>query len=163
MNKHQVKNLFIFFLIFLPLQYAMVGVIGDKISEPWPAFVFPGFKNVYVYEDGYELSNAVVEIHLQNSEIIELSPKEFFPEIPPSQISGFMRTHFSGREKINSFDIETDEWLLNHAGQFTSQDVNEIHIVWLKKYYSKPRIMSVPDSTFTDNRFELLSRSNDYE
>lgn len=156
-----VRRIFIFFLFYLPFQYALVGIFGYFMSEPWPAFVFPGFKNVYTYEEGYEISDAVFEIHPQNSsEVMILKPREFFPEVPNSQISGFMRTHFSSEETTSSFDKQTKNWLRDNAARHTGHPPEDIQVVWLKKYYSNPENDARQDSTVENMRFTILRGGN---
>lgn len=158
MRKSSVRRIFIFFLFFLPFQYALVGIIGSKSSEPWPAFVFPGFKSIYTYEDGFELSSTIFELQLENHESVSLNPQTFFPEIPTSQISGVMRTHFSSEEKINSLNSETKESLLKRAAAIVEGPVQSVHIVSQKNYFAKPMIQAIPDSTAEAERFELVNR-----
>lgn len=159
MSTFQVRKLFIFVLIFLPLQYVLVGIIGSLQSEPWPAFVFPGFKNVYVYEDGYELRDVIFEIHQESEEEpVRLSSLRIFPEIPPSQISGFVRTHFSTPDQVNHLNEESKKWLIRHAERFADQPVTDIRISWVRNYYSKPAIHATPDSTSVTTHFSLLKQ-----
>lgn len=51
MSKTTVRRLFIVVLLFLPLQYGLVGVVGLYYSEPWPAIVMPGFQQVWEADD----------------------------------------------------------------------------------------------------------------
>ncbi len=60
MKRSSVRRLFVVVLVALPVQYALVGVVGLRESEPWPAVVMPGFKSVYDGQDtlavpGYQL------------------------------------------------------------------------------------------------------------
>lgn len=47
MSKPTVRRLFVAAFLFLPLQYALVGVVGLTHGEPWPAIVMPGFQQVW--------------------------------------------------------------------------------------------------------------------
>lgn len=157
MNKKTVRNIFIIFLIYLPLQYSLVGIVGYYKSEPWPAFVFPGFKNIYVYEDGFEIDKPWFEIISEDSiSRMKMPPGTFFPEIPTSKIVGFMRTHFADRERLDTFDRETKAWLIDHADEFTDDRITGIHLVWEKNYFSKLSENARPDSVTEFRRFALL-------
>lgn len=158
MRTSHVRSIFIFFMIFLPFQYALVGIIGISSGEPWPAFVFPGFKSVYTYEDGFELSNTVFEIHQEGTaEMISLKPHRFLPDVPTSQISGFMRTNFSSKEGTSTFNAETKNWLMNRAMNFADAPVTDVQVVWQQNFYTKPVIRTRPDSTIENRRFSLIN------
>ncbi|MEX1262163.1 MAG: hypothetical protein WEA58_14925 [Balneolaceae bacterium] len=158
MTKSYVRKLFIFFLIFLFCQYGLIGVISIYKSEPWPAFVFPGFKNIYVYEDGYKFSNAILELYQEDkAEALSLKPHVFLPEVPTSQISGFLRTSFFSEEKAITFNDETKNWLMDHAANFTDESVTDVHVVWQQNFYSKSGMEAKPDSTVEYKRFSLIN------
>ena len=117
MKKRSIVRLFIAVMIFLPIQYAVVGIVGEMHSEPWPAFVLPGFKNVYVSDDDLfqiEQKRFVIEIEGQPKVEI-LRPQELFPELPLSQVPGFMRTHFSGRSDVERLSEEARSFLYQQA------------------------------------------------
>lgn len=157
MNKKKVRGIFIFFLCYLPLQYAAVGVVGYYKSEPWPAFVFPGFKSIYVYEHGFEIDYPLFEIYSEDSvQSLRMTPIEFFPEIPKSKISGFMRTHFWDEKKLEEFDRETKMWLIDHADEFTEDQIVGVHIVWERNFFPSVSDQVKPDSVAELRRFPLL-------
>ena len=117
MNKRSVIRLFIAVMIFMLIQYAVVGIVGELHSEPWPAFVLPGFKNVYVSGDDLfqiEQKRFVIEINGQ-PQVEELRPQELFPELPLSQVPGFMRTHFSGRSDLERLSDQARSFLYRQA------------------------------------------------
>ncbi|WP_234567517.1 hypothetical protein [Rhodohalobacter sp. 614A] len=158
MTKSDVRKLFTFFIIFLLFQYALVGVIGVYKSEPWPAFVFPGFKSIYVYEDGYEFSSTIFELYEEDKdEAISLKPHVFLPEVPISQLSGFLRTSFYSEEKEISFSNETKDWLMAQAAKFTDGPVTDVQVVWQQNFYSKSDRDTKVDSTIEYKRFSLVS------
>jgi len=157
MNEKIVKRIFIFFLCYLPLQYAVVGIVGYYKSEPWPAFVFPGFKNIYVYENGFEIDNPLFEIVSEDSvNSIRMRPGDFFPEISTSKISGFMRTHFRDVKNIEAFDRETKLWLIDHADEFTDNQIVAVHIVWERNFFPAVSDQAKPDSIAELQRYPLL-------
>ncbi|MDY6867158.1 MAG: hypothetical protein SVT56_04525 [Chloroflexota bacterium] len=161
MTKSYVRKLFIFFIIFLLCQYGLVGVIGSYKSEPWPAFVFPGFKNVYVFEDGYEFSSTSFELYQEDkTEALSLKPHVFLPEVPISQLSGFLRRSFFSKEKEITFDDETKDWLIDRAAKFTDGSVTDVHVIWQQNFYSKSGREAKVDSTVEFKRFSLVSRDS---
>ncbi|TVQ04949.1 MAG: hypothetical protein EA359_04535 [Balneolaceae bacterium] len=147
MSKQTVKKFFIAVLIWLPIQYGIVGIIGFYHSEPWPAFVFPGFKNVYVYEGGFEIAQTRFEVFTVDSEEpMILQPRELFPEIPLSQVPGFMRTHFSDSAGIESFTPQTVRWLERQAALMAGGELVSMDVVSLMEFYSIADLGAVRDS-----------------
>jgi hypothetical protein len=147
MSKHTVKKIFIAVLIWLPVQYGITGIVGYYKTEPWPVFVFPGFKNVYVYEGGFEIANTQFEVYTEsNDEPVILHPRELFSDIPLSQVPGFMRIHFSDSTGIQSFTPRTVEWLERQAAMVIDGRMTRMDVVSLMEYYSIGEMGSVKDS-----------------
>ncbi len=156
MNRKAVRTLFICILIYLPLQYAVVGIVGYYDAEPWPAFVFPGFKSVHVYDDGFEIKRTVIDVetmHRQRS--LDMSPQDFFPEIPLSQIPGFVRTHFSDDEAVQQISNDGRAWLQRRATEISGFSPNTMYIIELTEYYRQTEDGAVLDMAMETNRIRL--------
>lgn len=123
----------IFFILFLPLQYALVGLSDSLKSEPWPALVLPAFKNAFGPQK--QISIHQVELFVKDNKTgkqKEIDPAELFPDVPKSQLSGFLQLHFSDSSKIAAFNRQTKEWLkdkldqLKPAAHYQSLIVREV-------------------------------------
>jgi hypothetical protein len=153
MNKKTAKNIMIFFLVFLPLQYAIVGAVGVWKSEPWPAFVMPAFKSVFGTGDTITVSE--LKFYLEdekNDELTEIQAEIIFDGIVQSQLQGFFRTHFSDFETAARYGPETKTWLKKRIDKaYPSFNANRLHLRWLKKSFfvstSTPTTTSAADST----------------
>ncbi|MCC5940942.1 MAG: hypothetical protein JJU37_05315 [Balneolaceae bacterium] len=157
MSRKTVRTLFIALLIYLPLQYAVVGIVGYYDAEPWPAFVFPGFKSVYVYDDGFEITRTVFDVetvHRQRSH--DMSPQVLFPEIPLSQIPGFVRTHFSDDESVQNISEDGKAWLRSNAADIAGFTPNAMHIIELTEYYRQTGDGAVLDMAIETGRITIL-------
>ncbi|MEX0661974.1 MAG: hypothetical protein WD381_00945 [Balneolaceae bacterium] len=163
MKRKTVKRVFLFFIIYLPIQYGLVGIVGYYHSEPWPSFVFPGFKNVYVYDGGYEIQQ--IEFELTDSagdEVAELSSNEFFSEIPRSMTSGFISARFSDQKMIESYDENTRIWMLEKASNIAGFDIDKLAVHHFVEYYSGDGYLSLePDSVITINHFIIADNRDD--
>lgn len=149
-----VKRIFIFFLIFLPLQYAVVGIVGYYTSEPWPAFVFPGFKNVYVYGDTYEINRYLVEVaDKDGQQLREFTPQQFFYEIPNSQVAGFLRANLDDINDFQAFDRETRQWFRDRAQELTGEQTGEIYYLHRREYMTRKNSSLTQDSVRVMSRF----------
>lgn len=151
MKRKTVKRIFIASGIFLILQYAAVGIIGYFHSEPWPAFVFPGFKNVHVIEESFEVTR--VEFHLLDagSERVIVTPQHLFSGIPDSQLPGFLRTRFGHGDETLTFTNEARYWLKEQAVHATGMKPEQLMIVELKHFYSHKQQKAVLDSVLVEN------------
>lgn len=156
MSKRVVRNLFIAVIIWLPLQYGIVGIVGFYHSEPWPAFVFPGFKSVYVYDEGFEISRTQFEVFTADSdEPVILIPQQLFGDIPLSQVPGFVRTHFSDDGSLAGLSREARQWLRAQAGEAAGREVVAMDVVELREFYSPARDGARRDSLSEVKRIQI--------
>jgi len=137
-GKRKIRILFIALLLFLPLQYGMVGIIGELQSEPWPAFVFPGFKSVYSTGSSVEIEQQYFRIYTEDREIKrEVRPQDLFPELPLSQIPGFIRTHFLDPISVENFSDEAVLRLYQLADDLSDGNADYVEIVIRTNSYLK--------------------------
>ncbi len=141
MTKKTVRHIFIFFLIFLPLQYVMVGVTGSMRSEMWPAFVFPGFKNVFDTEEEIRIPKALF-YYDDGSDVIELTSAQIFDGIPVSKHRGILRYQFQRynvdpETRIKYLSDEGRRWLvgqLENSG-IENPDLQKLTLNWYHVSY----------------------------
>lgn len=142
MSPRRVRQLFIAFIIFLPLQYALVGLIGSIRSEPWPAFVFPGFKNVYHTADLITLRNPVFHGKNDDGSYTALSTSAILKGIPRSHHRQLLRFQFYrfGIDWDNNTKYLSEDgikWLdkqLNYAG-YTTYKADDLVLIWSSETY----------------------------
>lgn len=135
MRVKKVQTIFLIILIFLPLQYVAVGIIGSYAGEPWPAFVFPGFKNVYESENFFIVQETEFDLYSSsNDKIASLSPHLFFAEIPRSQIGGLTRTLFQNQADIESFSPAAKEFLLKNGTLLTDHKISRLDVIYKENF-----------------------------
>lgn len=133
MSTNTVRRIFISILIFLPLQYILVGIVGYYKAEPWPAFVFPGFKNVYDTEQTYQIYKTKFEIYNRSGEqVASLSPNLFFRGIPRSQIDGLERSVFRDKEQVKRLSPEARLFLFENGKRLTESEISTLKIIYRK-------------------------------
>jgi hypothetical protein len=149
MNKKTIRKLFVGVMIFLPLQYAVVGIVGLQDAEPWPAFVFPGFKSVPVFDDAFETEQKIFKLvpETGQADVMYRTPAELFSEIPVSQISGFIRQNFSDERDLSSISDDGKVWLLNKAEHSADVELKEISLSTVMEYRRFKNGGMVLDST----------------
>lgn len=151
-----VKRLFVCVLIFLPLQYAVVGIAGFYSSEPWPAFVFPGFKSVYVSGGSYQINQFTVEVENREGQTIrEFAPQQFFYEIPNSQVAGFLRSNFDNADDFEAFDAETRNWFRERAQELIGVPPGDLYYLHRRKYMTRSDKNLRVDSVKVLNRYRI--------
>jgi hypothetical protein len=133
-----VRRVFIIVLILLPLQYAVVGIVGLYSSEPWPTFVFPGFKSVYVYGDSYQINEYIVAVEKKdNRQLREFTPRQFFYEIPNSQLAGFLRSNLESEEDIHSTDESTRNWIHERGEELIECKAGRVQYIHKRRYMTR--------------------------
>ena len=151
-----IKQIFLFCLIFLPLQYAVVGVVGFYSSEPWPAFVFPGFKSVYVYGESYQINQFMVEVEDKEGQTIrEFTPQQFFYEIPNSQVAGFLRTNLDDADDFEAFDAETRNWFRERAQELIGVSPGDLYYLHRRQHMTRNDNYLRVDSVKVLNRYRI--------
>ncbi len=151
-----IQRIFLFFLVFLPLQYAVVGIVGYYSSEPWPAFVFPGFKNVYNYGGSYQVNQFLVEVESEEGQVLrDFTPQQFFYEIPNSQVTGFLSANFDDAEDVDALDPEIRKWFRERAQELMGVPPGDLYYLHRRQYMTrKDNFLSV-DSVKVLNRYKI--------
>lgn len=157
MQPRTVKKIFIFFLIYLPLQYGLVGVGSLMKTEPWPAFVLPAFKSVFTTDQ----TLAVDQLQLymkdnKNDRLIEIAPDDLFADIPRSQRQGFFRTHLRDSAAAAAWSDDARRWI---AARLPSTAVTgpyqSLRVRWVRRYYRASGMDTARVSTETLTQFGI--------
>lgn len=143
-----IRRVVIFFLIYLPLQYALIGICGYVMSEPWPTFALPGFKNVYSTEGQATVVKPFFYAEMRNSlgeyHETKISEYELFDGLQKSQVQGFIRTHFS---EPKEFSREARQWLQDQVEQINPDyEGTGLKVIWREIVYEpgKDDVQIVP-------------------
>lgn len=157
MKKKSVKKIFIFFLIYLPLQYGAVGLIGVLYSEPWPAFVLPAFQNVDATPQYISVKEAQFFVSRHGDQPLQLAPPKIFSGLEQSQLRGFLRTHFSEPGQWADPEKETVVWLQKQIakGYPSVNDLRNLEVRWIETYYSVARGKAERDSIAVIKKFVI--------
>lgn len=135
LSRKSVKKGFVFFLIFLPVQYLWIGIAGVVWSEPWPAFALPGFKQVYMAEGQSQIRKPLFYLESENrpGEFEQISEIQLFDGIQISQLQGFLRTHFS---EPREYSNEAKQWLQNRLEQeYPDKESAGLKVIWKEITY----------------------------
>jgi hypothetical protein len=161
-KKSKIRALFIGCLLFLPIQYLVVGGVSYIDQEPWPAFVMPGFKTVHVENRMYTVP--ITEFILQDADhrpILKLRPHQFLRGIPRSQIGGVVNLMMSSEQQVLALTPETKSWMRKSGEDLTGEILGSIRVSNVVRYYSRPaenmelRIDSIANRFTATINFEL--------
>jgi len=140
-SKRSVTVLFIFFVAYLPLQYGAVGVVGLMASEPWPAFVLPGFKNIYSAGDRVTVLQPRFYARWEKDSLQKrrVEEQQLFEGIQPSQLLGFIRTHFRDSVKAAALGPEARRWLRHNLERVLPEATAPaaLEVEWARVSYSQ--------------------------
>jgi hypothetical protein len=67
-----------------------------------------------------------------------------------------MRTHIRDVNNIEDFDRDTKLWLIDHADEFTDDQIVGVHIVWERNFFPAVSDQAKPDSVLELQRYPLL-------
>jgi len=157
METKTIKRIFIFFLCYLPIQYGLVGVVGYYKAEPWPAFVFPGFKSVHVYDGHYAVNQFFIEVsHPGVEEVNRLTLQDFFHEMPLSKIPAFMRSNLTDQDYVDAFSSETLDWFDQRAIEITGQSPQQMNMLHERAFMRRTTSGLEQDSVQVIQRVKIL-------
>lgn len=129
MRRKTVKTIFLFFLIYLPVQYMLIGIAGLAGTEPWPAFALPGFKQVYSTSSETQVIDPQFYIKFEDSQTEKkVAPAELFQGLQPSQLYGFIRTNFM---QPGEYSSEVKSWLKHRTKLlYPDKPIGMLYIRW---------------------------------
>ncbi len=136
MRTETVKKIFWFFILFLPLQYAAVGIVGVLKSEPWPALVLPAFKSVFDQKSEIVIWEVrFLAARKDTAYSLKIEPSMFFNEIEESQLLGFLRTHFADSLQVHLSNAGK-KWMKNRINQiYPLWKGSSLQVKWVAKHY----------------------------
>lgn len=157
MRDRTVKRIFIFFLIFLPLQYGVVGITSMINTEPWPALVLPAFKTVFGNEDRIIVPR--LELYVENNKKesgIEIRPEALFKGIEKSQLQGFYRTHLQDSAAAARWNGATRRWIrLKLEENSPVARAERLRVRWVQQAYALSLDDTLPEERHIRNQFVI--------
>jgi hypothetical protein len=112
----------------------LVGIVGVFYSEPWPAFVLPGFKNVYATKGQVEITAPKFFVEWRDNSREEIAASELFPGLQASQMQGFIQSNF----KKEDYHQKARDWLKNRLMQiYPDSSITALEIDWKTTIYQQ--------------------------
>lgn len=137
MTRAQVRQLFAVAALFLLVQYGLVGVIGLIASEPWPAIVLPGFKNVYATNEAITVERPAIEVVFRDGNRTTVETPRFLAPMPRSHQTSFLQKQcrpasLSGTPATERCRSESGrQWFLQRASHlFPSRPIRHVVVQW---------------------------------
>lgn len=90
-SPRSVRRLVLGVMVVLVLQYALVGIVGVMLREPWPTLVLPAFQNVWDGDEELAVPRARLVAVTDDSTRLEIPIDDIWGNVPASQRAGFLR------------------------------------------------------------------------
>jgi len=132
-----VRRLVLGVMLVLVLQYALVGIVGAVLREPWPTLVLPAFQNVWDGDTELAVPRARLVAVTDDSTRLEVSIDDIWGTVPASQRAGFLREQcrprsLSGTPRTERCTTpEARAWM--HAQlqeRYPAYRITRIEVVW---------------------------------
>ena len=158
MNLRTVRHLFVFTLILLPIQYALVGVVGHTYgAEPWPALVLPAFQSVWDREGPVSVDRVALEVTFSEGERTAVPIEAFLADLPRSQHLGFFRSQCAPASISGTTDTErclhpaAVRWVAARLDTlFPDRSPRGLDVIWNRLTYLPSREAAATQSTPVD-------------
>jgi len=166
MSRTRIRRLFVVVLVVLPLQYALVGLIGWVDREPWPALVLPGFKTVYATNDTLEVVRPSLVAYSTADTAHPLSIPQFLDPLPRSHHAAFFREQcrlafLSGTPATERcLAPEAQRWFVDRADTLLPGiTIQRVDIVWSRLRIAPNQLSTQAPATTPLGRLTLTRPS----
>lgn len=159
-----VRRLFVAVLIFLPTQYALVGLIGHYHSEPWPALVLPAFQTTWDHGESIQIEQVSLDVTFEDSARAPVTVESLLAGLPRSQHRGFFRSQCQPAQL--SGDARTERclqpgaamWMQQRAiALFPDRSPARVDVIWNRLTYAPSRRSGASRSTVKTAPLDTLS------
>lgn len=142
-SPRSVRRLVLGVMVVLVLQYALVGIVGVLLREPWPTLVLPAFQNVWDGNDELAVPRARLMAVSSDGTRFEVSFDEVWSAVPASQRAGFMREQcrpqsLSGTPRTERCTTpEARAWMRTQLqARYPLHQIEHIDVVWEEVFFN---------------------------
>lgn len=164
MPPSSVRRLFIAALVVLPIQYALVGVVGHYASEPWPTLVLPAFQTTWERDASIQVEQVALDVAFEDGTRVPVAVESLLADLPRSQHRGFFRSQcqparLSGTARTERcLQPSAASWVKQQAvALFPARSPDRLDVIWNRLVYTLPRLSSTPHSTVKTVPLDTLS------
>jgi hypothetical protein len=164
MSPSSIRRLFVVVLIFLPIQYALVGVIGHYYSEPWPALVLPAFQTTWDHGESIQIEQVSLDVTFEDGTRAPAAVDSLLADLPRSQHRGFFRLQCQPAQL--SGDARTERclqpgaaiWMQQQAAAlFPDRSPARLDVIWNRLTYVPSRFSGTFRPTVNTAPLDTLS------
>lgn len=138
-----VRRLVMGVMVVLVLQYALVGIVGVMLREPWPTLVLPAFQNVWDGNDELAVPRARLVAVSSDSTQFEVPFDSVWGPIPASQQAGFLREQcrpqaLSGTPRTERCTLpEARAWMSKQLqDRYPQHQIERLDVVWEEVFFN---------------------------
>lgn len=135
--RRRVRRLVIGLLVLLPLQYAVVGLVGVRDAEPWPALVLPGFKRVMDDGQRHTVRHVACHVRFEDGTATDVPAATLLDALPRSYHAAFFRTYAApGTDPPPALVA----WLRDQLdGLYPDRTATQLGLIWEELVYEFAR------------------------
>ena len=159
MSRANVRWFFVAVMIFLPLQYSLVGLAGVWEGEPWPALVLPAFQAPTVDGEGAvtDMRSSFVAT-FGDGQRVAVPTEVVLKNIPPSHRTSVLSEQCQPASLSGAADTErcrqpaVRRWLRAHLSQaYPDRTPQRLDVVWTELRYTlgSGALKATPRDTLT--------------
>ncbi len=142
-SPQSVRRLVMSVMVVLVLQYALVGIVGVVLREPWPTLVLPAFQDVWDGDDELAVPRARIIAVSSDSTRFEVPFDAIWSTIPASQRAGFLREQcrpqaLSGTTRTERCTLpEARAWMHGQLqDRYPLHQVDRLDVVWEEVFFN---------------------------
>lgn len=142
-SPQSVRRLVISVMVVLVFQYALVGIVGVVLREPWPTLVLPAFQNVWDSDDELAVPRARLVAVSSDSTRFEIPFDAVWSTIPASQQAGFLREQcrpqaLSGTPRTERCTLpEARAWMSKQLqDRYPQHQIERLDVVWEEVFFN---------------------------
>lgn len=159
-----VRRLFIAVLVVLPIQYALVGVVGEPHREPWPTLVLPAFQTTWDRGESIQIEQVALEVVLEEGGRVSVPVESLFANLPRSQHRGFFRAQcqpapLSGTPRTERcLQPGAAAWMHQRmTALFPDQSFSRLDVIWNRLTYTPTPPATTPHLAVETTPLDTLS------
>ncbi|PEN08782.1 hypothetical protein CRI93_03220 [Longimonas halophila] len=142
-SPQSVRRLVLGVMVVLVLQYALVGIVGVVLREPWPTLVLPAFQNVWDGDDELAVPRARLIAISSDSTSFEVPVDAVWSAVPTSQQAGFLREQcrpqtLSGTPRTERCTLpEARAWMRTQLqDRYPLHQIERLDVVWEEVFFN---------------------------
>ena len=150
LRRKTIRRLFVGVMVLLPVQYALVGIVGSLSSEPWPVLVMPGFQRVWDSTEQIAVPTVRFEASFSDGQRAAVPHDALLYDLPRSHHRAFLETQFHPSQAPSPPPAAL-QWMRDRLdAHFPGRSATRLHAYWGELVYAPGARPGPPSLTLRD-------------